>query len=83
MKKSVDDRLRRLGAGESIQSLCAASGMSRQQFDAWWQGRIRSRVPDMEASHELAVKRPVRIERDSWGIPHIPAHGRGRPGPVL
>ena len=73
MNKPVDDRLRRLGAGESIQSLCAASGMSRQQLDDWWRDEIRSRVPDMEARHELAVKRPVRIERDSWGIPHISA----------
>ena len=73
MNQSIDDRLRRLGAGESIQSLCTASGMSRQQFEDWWQSEIRSRVPEMEARHELAVKRPVRIERDSWGIPHISA----------
>ena len=73
MNKPFDDRLRRLGAGESIQSLCAASGMSRRQFDDWWRNQIRSRAPDMEGKHELAVKRPVRIERDSWGIPHISA----------
>ena len=73
MNQSIDDRLRRLGAGESIQSLCAASGMSRQQFEDWWQSEIRSRVPAMDGRHELAVKRPVRIERDSWGIPHISA----------
>ena len=73
MNKPVDDWLRRLGAGESIQSLCKASGMSRQQFDAWWRDEIRSRVPEMEARHELAVTRPVQIERDCWGIPHISA----------
>lgn len=73
MNKPVNDRLRKLGAGESIQSLCAASGMSRRQFDDWWRDEIRARVPDMEGQFELAVKRPVRIERDSWGIPHISA----------
>ena len=73
MKKPVDDRLRRLGAGESIPSLCKASGMSRQQFEDWWRDEIQSRVPEMEGRHELSVKRPVRIERDCWGIPHISA----------
>ena len=73
MNRSVDDRLRRLGAGQSIPSLCKASGMSRQQFEDWWRDEIQSRVPEMEGRQELSVKRPVRIERDSWGIPHISA----------
>ena len=73
MKRPVDDRLRRLGAGESIPSLCKTSGMSRQQFEDWWRDEIRSRVPEMEGRHELAVTRPVQIERDCWGIPHISA----------
>ena len=73
MNKPVDDRLRRLGAGESIPSLCKTSGMSRQQFEDWWRDEIRSRVPEMEGRHELAVTRPVQIERDCWGIPHISA----------
>ncbi|MCY3759202.1 MAG: penicillin acylase family protein [Acidobacteria bacterium] len=73
MNRSVDDRLRRLGAGESIQSLCTAFGMSRQQFEDWWRAEIRSRVPETEGRYALSVNRPVRIERDSWGIPRISA----------
>ena len=67
------DHLRRLGAGESIQSLCKASGLSRHQFEDWWQKEIRSRVPEMQALYAVPVKGPAKIERDSWGIPHISA----------
>lgn len=67
------NHLRRLGAGESIQSLCKASGLSRHQFEDWWQKEIRSRVPEMQALYAVPVKGPAKIERDSWGIPHISA----------
>ena len=73
MKKPVDDRLKRLGAGQPIGSVCNAAGMSRQQFDDWWRSEIRSRVPVMEGRHQLGVSGAVEIERDSWGIPHISA----------
>ncbi len=73
MKKSVDDRLKRLGEGQPIGSVCDAAGMSRQQFDNWWSSQIRFRAPVAEGRHQLGVKSPVEIERDSWGIPHISA----------
>jgi len=47
--------------------------MSREQFGAWWQSEIRSRVPETTGVHRVGVRRPVRIERDALGIPHIHA----------
>src|SRR4051812_26337916 len=64
--------LRRLGAGEPIVRLCEAAGLSPEQFQAWWQAEIRSRVPDMAGSRAVpGVRRSARIERDSVGIPHV------------
>ena len=30
------ERLRRLGAGVSIDEICRADGLDRAEFDAWW-----------------------------------------------
>jgi len=71
MNIADQDILRRLGAGESIESLCAAAGVSRSQFDAWWTAQTRARVPPMTGTQRTKVALPVRMERDAWGIPHI------------
>jgi hypothetical protein len=65
------DILRRLGAGESIASVCTAAGLDRQQFDAWWRAESAARVPDPAGTRRAAVGRAVRIERNRWGIPSI------------
>jgi penicillin amidase len=65
------DLLRRLGAGESIDSMCAAAGLTRADFDAWWQAECAARVPAPVGTRSAAVRRAVRVERDEWGIPHI------------
>jgi penicillin amidase len=65
------DILRRLGAGESIASVRAASGFSSQQFRAWWDIEIRSRVPDPAQAGLTGTTGPVRIDRDAQGIPHV------------
>ncbi len=65
------DILRRLGAGESIAAICAAANLSREQFDAWWQAEAAARVPETTGHRRAAVKGPVRIERNRWGIPSI------------
>ena len=65
------DILRRLGAGEPIAGVCAAAGLNRAQFDAWWQAETRARVPDPAGRSRAAIGQPVRIERDRWGIPSI------------
>ncbi len=67
------DILRRLGAGESIATVCKAAGLPTEQFDAWWQAQIHSRVPDLAGTHPAGVSRTVRIDRDAHGIPHIHA----------
>ncbi len=71
MNLSSKDLLRRLGAGESIARVCEAAGVSRAEFDAWWGAEVRSRVPDPAGVRRAGVRRPVRIERDRWGIPHV------------
>jgi hypothetical protein len=47
MNTSDKDILRRLGGGESIESVCAAASMSRSQFDAWWTAQTKARVPPL------------------------------------
>jgi penicillin amidase len=71
MNLSAGDVLRRLGAGEPIASVCAAAGMAREDFDAWWAAEAASRVPDPAGTRRAAVRRPVRIERNAWGIPSV------------
>lgn len=63
--------LRRLGSGETIAQVCEAAGLSRQQFDAWWQTETHGRVPELGGARRVGVSKQVRVERDRWGIPHI------------
>ena len=70
---SPKEMLKRLGAGASISQVCADAGLSRDQFDTWWQQETHSRVPPVEGVRRLGVNRPVSIDRDSFGIPHISA----------
>ncbi|HEX5271385.1 MAG TPA: penicillin acylase family protein [Gemmataceae bacterium] len=71
MPLSSRDMLRRLGAGETIADVCAAAGLDRAQFDAWWRAEAAARVPDPAGARRAAVRRAVRIERDRWGVPSI------------
>ena len=71
MKLPSREILRRLGAGQSIDSVCEAAGITRLEFDAWWKAECAARVPTMTETRRLAVRQPVRIDRDRWGIPHI------------
>jgi penicillin amidase len=67
--------LHRLGAGESIGTVCAAEGWSRQQFDAWWRDECRRRVPPADGRASVrGISATVRIGRDRWGIPHVEAN---------
>jgi penicillin amidase len=67
---SDHDILERLGRGESISSLCAAAGLSRQEFDAWWTEQCRRRVP-AAATTTLGTEGQIRVERDAWGVAHV------------
>ena len=71
MNLSSSDMLKRLGAGESIESLCAVAGCTRAEFETWWRDECAARAPVMNGSRACAVGGSVEIVRDIWGIPHI------------
>ena len=73
VKLESKELLRRLGAGESIQAVCAAGGLSRAEFDSWWQAETRARVPGQSGSQRAAINGAVRIDRNRWGIPRVSA----------
>jgi penicillin amidase len=63
--------LRRLGAGESIGSICQSAGWSRAEFDERWRQEAAGRVSRGDGQVLARVQADVSIERDRWGIPHI------------
>ncbi len=65
------DVLRRLGAGETIESVCKMAGWTRAEFDSRWQREAASRAPRCEGQVVACVRADATIERDRWGIPHI------------
>jgi penicillin amidase len=73
MKLSTREMLQRLGAGEGIEAVCAAAGMGRAAFDAWWKMEAAARVPAMTGRRGASVHAAVRIDRDRLGIPTIHA----------
>jgi hypothetical protein len=76
MNLMAKEILRRLGGGESIAFVCAAAGVSRNEFDAWWQQEAASRVSAMTGSRQVRVLRSMQIHRNSRGIPSIQADSR-------
>ncbi len=73
MNLSSKQLLALLGSGRPIDEVCSAAHISREEFDRWWAGETRSRVPTSEGSRQEPVGAAVEIERDEWGIPHIRA----------
>ena len=73
MSSMSNGLLARLGAGESIDSLCKSAGMSRSDFNKLWAEETRRRVPDAGGTVEAGVSGDARITRNSWGVPHISA----------
>ncbi|MBM3971205.1 MAG: penicillin acylase family protein [Planctomycetes bacterium] len=63
--------LRRLGAGESIDSICQSNSWTRAEFDERWKREAASRAPRCDGQVGVGVNAAVTIERDRWGIPHI------------
>jgi penicillin amidase len=64
-------RLRQLGDGAAIASICDTAGIARAEFDAWWKNETAGRVPSMTGTRRVAVRHSVRIERNQRGIPSI------------
>ncbi|REJ86503.1 MAG: penicillin acylase family protein [Planctomycetota bacterium] len=71
MNLSDRELLARLGAGESINAVCKAAGISRPEFDAWWREQLEARLTRPEETTTSALQAEVVIERDNLGIPHI------------
>ena len=71
MRLSDKEMLRQLGSGESIEAVCNAARITRQEFDQWWTRTTRSCLPGTRGNRQAAVEANVRIERDRLGIPHI------------
>jgi len=71
VKIHAKEILRKLGVGGSVDSICHAAGISREEFDRWWKAEAASRVPEMTGLRSVPVKAGVEIARDTWGIPHI------------
>lgn len=71
MSMSDQERLGRLCRGESIESLCQADGISRADFDAWWQATIQQRAVPASGAISAGVSAEVSIRRDEHGVPHI------------
>ncbi|MFM7070435.1 MAG: penicillin acylase family protein [Planctomycetota bacterium] len=67
------DLLRRLGSGESIESVRRTLGWSAAAFDDWWRRESQCRAPQMERVVLRGVQDTVEIQRDRWGIPFIRA----------
>ena len=73
IEEYTGERLKRLGAGESISALCSARGISRPEFDNWWREQTRRRVPSHDGQLPAGVSAQTRILRNRWGVPHIQA----------
>ena len=71
MAVNSTELLKRLGAGESIATLCNANGLSSAEFDQWWKSETRRRCPDPNTVHQTSVNATTRIARNRWGVPHI------------
>lgn len=65
MNITTQEMLRRLGAGEAIESVCQAAGCSRTGFDAWWRQETAGRAVSGRGIPG------AKIERDRFGIPHV------------
>src|SRR5204862_8187306 len=63
----ASSRLRRLGDGVSIDDVCAADGIERAAFDAWWAAECAGRLPALDGNAAMPVSRPVQILRDGRG----------------
>jgi penicillin amidase len=72
MNLTDKEKLLRLGAGESIESICESDGTTRHDFERWWAEQTAGRVPPMSGSKTLErISGQVDIVRDDWGVPHV------------
>lgn len=63
--------LRRLGDGESVDSVCGSVGISLEEFNAWWDAEQKRRLSRLHGCTQASVGAAAQIHRDGHGIPHI------------
>lgn len=63
--------LRQLGAGESIDDVRAAAGLTEGEFEVWWDGESKRRLAVIDGETRGPVGTAVEIQRDASGLPHI------------
>src|SRR5580704_14036039 len=74
MKLHPSQILARLGLGQSIAQICLEAGLSREQFDDFWQDQCRKRLAVKAGTcTPEGLKTNARIVRDQRGVPHIQA----------
>jgi penicillin amidase len=71
MALTTRQMLRRLGAGEPIAAVCAAAGIARPAFDAWWREETAARAPALGGPRRLPGGMPAEIQRDAFSVPHV------------
>ena len=74
MPLPLTEMLQRLGAGQSIASVCEAAGISRSEFDSLWKTATQQRARMDDCTISVGVSEAVTIKRDQHGIPHIHAN---------
>ncbi len=71
MNISDGEALRRLGGGESVESVSEARGLTGEQFELWWKNQAELRTPSLSGAVEAPVGAGVEVVRDRHGIPHV------------
>ncbi len=73
MQFSTEDLLRRLGSGETIETLCCELQIDNGQFHEWWTNETRRRLSPNPETVPAPISATTKIHRDDRGIPHIVA----------
>ncbi|MFO0904956.1 MAG: penicillin acylase family protein [Pirellulales bacterium] len=73
MTHSARDILRRLGDGETIESVCRWLDWTPAAFQTWWRRECECRAPREVREVRRGISDFITIERDRWGVPHIAA----------
>ena len=73
MSYKDSDILKRLGNGDSIESVMRSMNMDKAQFHLWWETQTSGRNPQTTGKVKGAVSEDANIFRDANGIPHIVA----------
>ncbi len=63
--------LRRLGSGDSLDTIARAKCLDREDLVTWWEDELATRLSKQDGSISGPVSGRVEVLRDGRGIPHI------------